>query len=248
MRLLPVLLLLGLALAGCAADDDPAGVVTSPAVPGVKPVLVKSTFQSTAPAQPVVPLLPAEATPAFGLEVGSGTAGAHFAFDLQADGPGTLDFRVVAPDGQVLKETQVEATAKVVVVPQPLQMGSYEVYAESTAQWSINVVMAKFPAGFEAGHVVTVSTPDQTEIEHRFYPQEVQLAADTPARLTLYDYDPHAGTANLQHNIHVPELGVKTDGKTTWGEVRVLDLPGLAAGSYAFECEFHGFTGTLVVA
>lgn len=50
--------------------------------------------------------------------------------------------------------------------------------------------------------------------------------------------------------MYFPDLDIKTQGHTTWGEVHTLDFVApLTPDSYAFYCEFHKkqLTGTLVV-
>lgn len=234
-------------LAGCAdgsakdADLPPQAILPAPG--GDLPSTAKLEFPSSRP--PLVDVLPAQ--PDALVKVPAATGHVHLAFDLQAgEGAGPLALRIVAPNGAEVARHDLTEGGKLVVAL-ALAPGDHRLYATSAAAWTVGLVATAFPASFDEGLRLQVSTPQQTGVEHRFYPDTLRLAPGQPWRITLYDYDPHGGIENLQHNLHFPSLGLRTEGKTTWGEVRVLDLPALAAGSYPFECEFHGFTGTLVV-
>ena len=244
MRTLAISVVAGLLLAGCADDDDDAPPTLTGATrePGPQPTLTKETVQSTAP--PL--MLLGQSEPVLLLEGAQGGGRLLLALDLEA-GASPLRLRLLAPDGSVADQADLTASGKR-VVEMATAAGTYELFAESESTWTVGVVATLFPAGFDEGLRLQVSTPQETQIDHSFRPASLQAAAGEPVRITLYDFDPHTGIENLQHNLHFPELGLRTTGKTTWGEVRVLDVPGLAAGSYAFECEFHGFTGDLVVA
>lgn len=232
------------ALAGCsdAPDQAPTDTIRGPArEPGPLPVQQKMEFTAVAPA--TLPLV-MPTGPAATFDIG-GADRLLVALDL-AGGPNPLTLRIVAPSGSAVYDAQADA-GKLVFEPDA-EAGTYSVFAESTSAWDLGLVVTSFPTGFDEGTRVQVSFPEQDQIEHAFRPARIEAPADQDVRLTLYDFDPHAGIRNLQHNLHFPTLGLRTEGKTTWGEVRVLDLPPLAPGDYAFQCEFHGFTGTLAIA
>lgn len=249
MRLLPAFLLAAALLAGCASPSDGGAPTDSSAIlgderiGGPQPITTKDTFSSTAPA-----LLPAvmPGEPALTFEVPAGGSRVHLAYDLEGTAGPQISVRVVFADGAT-DEVATADPGKRVRVVDSAAAGTASLYAQSDAAWTVGAVVTVFPPGFDEGERVQVSTPQQTQIEHKFFPGTLTVDAESPSRLTLYDYDPHGGIDNLQHNLHFPSLGLETEGKTTWGEVRVLDLPPLAAGTYAFECEFHGFQGQLVV-
>lgn len=241
---LALLAVLAVALAGCSdAPPAPSEMVLTPAPePGPLPSTQKIEFVATAPT--LVPqVMPAD--PAVTFDVGAASR-LLLAFDLAGGGADALQLRIESPSGATLYDDTAEAGK--LVLESVAETGTYEVFAQSRAAWDLGLVATAFPVGFDEGTRVQVSFPEQTEIEHAFQPGRIDGAAGVPQRLTLYDFDPHTGIRNLQHNLHFPALGLRTEGKTTWGEVRVLDLPGLAAGTYAFECEFHGFTGELAIA
>lgn len=237
-----------LALAGCIAQstEDGSGILGPPGEPGPPPVTSKLAFESAAPpAGALVPVLEQEPQPSGTVELPRAMF-VQLAFDF-AGGGDPLDFYLEAPDGQDLLRQSIEEGGKRVAKMQSFEPGTYRVFAQSPSPWTVLLVLTVFPQGFEEGNPLFVSSPGATQVEHRFYPNRIEVPAGGPSRITLYDFDPHAGTSNLQHNLFFPELGLRTEGKTTWGEVRVLDLPALAAGAYAYECEFHGFGGQLVV-
>lgn len=240
------LLAVGLLLAGCAAPASTPSTTSTPAAVngdlGPLPTREKTTFGSTQP--PLLPVM--QAMPAATFTAPDGTARLLLAFDLSSPSPAPLTLRIEGPSG-VVGEAQVTAPGKK-VFEAAAPAGAYRIVAQSDATWTLGLVRTAFPTGFVEGTRLQVSTPESQGIEHFFVPKAITAAADTATRITLYDFDPHAGIDNLQHNLDFPGLNLKTEGQTTWGEVRVLDLPALAPGDYAFRCSFHGFTGTLAVA
>ena len=244
--LVAVLLVSATLFAGCSEDpgDGPGGLfLGSVADPGPLPTQHKATYESTTPA--LLPVSPAMYAGSFA--VPAGTDRVRLAFDLRG-GSEPLDLALVQEDGAAVLQERVTSPGKLVLEHHSLRPGTHRLSAQSASPWTIGLVATFFPEGFNEGLTVMVSQPQQTEVEHRFYPDQLDASAGATTRLVLSDFDPHTGIDNLQHNLHFPELDLRTEGKTTWGEVRVLDLPPLRAGTYAFECEFHGFGGTLTIA
>lgn len=255
MRILAVTALLASALAAGCMDDERTGhgAILGEAVPaGALPTMSKASFQATQPPSGTLPLPnvpgmpPSDAEPVGTLQVQAGMGRLHIALDYAGSGE-PLDVRLEGPDGVTIHEERVMSAGKTVRDLEQVLAGDHKVYATSASPWTVAVVATLFPADSKEGVRLQVSSPEQTEIEHTFVPTRISTRAAEPFRITLYDYDPHAGTANRQHNLHFPTLGLRTEGKTTWGEVRVIDMPPIALGTYPFECEFHGFTGELVV-
>jgi Cupredoxin-like domain len=242
--LVAALLLAATLFAGCSENprDGREAVLGSVGDPGPLPTQHKATYESTAPV--LLPVAPAAYAGSFVVPAGTGRV--RLAFDLRG-GPEPLDLSIVQEDGSAAAQERVTAPGKLVLEHHTLRPGTHRLSAQSASTWTVGLVATFIPEGFREGLTVMVSQPQQTQVEHRFYPDRLEAAAGATTRLVLNDFDPHAGIDNLQHNLHFPELGLRTEGKTTWGEVRVLDLPPLAAGAYAFECEFHGFDGVLTV-
>ena len=251
MRVLVVLVPI-LLLVGClGAKDAPAATAPAKVDLGPKPTMAKFSFDATgAPASPLDPVtMPKPAT--HDLAVPAATGKLHLAIDVGAPtAPGDITVTLADAAGKALYTSAALTGAKKLVadVDAPAE-GAYLVKAQAHGAWKVGVVATFFPVGFQPGHVVMVSFPEQTKVDHSFQPMSVEVKAGEPVRITLYDYDPHAGIDNLQHNLRFTTFDApKTEGKTTWGEVRVLDFTAPSKpGDYPFECEFHHFTGTLVV-
>lgn len=207
----------------------------------------KFSYAVTAPepASPLEPVLGAPERPTRAIPIPSETGRLHLAIDVAGDG--TWAFELRAPDGRVLHSAEGSGDGKLVALVDTPPGGNAQLAFENEGALRVGVVSTAFPAGFQPGQIASVSFPEQTEIDHSFRPARIELPAGQPARITLFDYDPHAGIENLQHNLAIPELGVRTEGRTTWGEARTLDLTPASRGEYAFVCEFHKFSGTLVV-
>lgn len=247
-RAVPLLACIAILLAGCASDgrSDEDAILGEPEPAGPVPSQQKFAFASaTPPMTAILPVMPSEADPVASFLAPSGTGRLLLAFDLTGTGS-PLDLRITDADGRTLHEARITATGKHVAEPLAVA-GRYDIHASSDSPWEVEAVVTAFPVDYVEGLRLQVATRQQTDVEHRFYPMQLTTPGREPFRITLYDFDPHAGTANLQHNVHFPTLGLRSEGKTTWGEVRALDLPPLASGTYPFQCEFHGFEGELVV-
>lgn len=240
-----LLLALVVLLAGCAAPED-APASGAPRLETAALVTSKDTFRVPAPEapSPLAPVLGAPAAFAHELDIPRETGRLHLALDVA--GEGRTQFRLVS-GGRLLATEEIEGGGKLVVLVDTPPGGPARLEVANEGPVEVGLVATSFPAGYQPGKVVTVAFPEQTEIDHSFRPARVALAAHEPPRITLFDYDPHAGVENLQHNLAFPALGAKTEGRTTWGEARVLDFDRPAPGEYRFVCEFHGFEGVLVV-
>ncbi|MEK6985317.1 MAG: cupredoxin domain-containing protein [Candidatus Thermoplasmatota archaeon] len=240
-------LLVGLLLliAGCAAPA-PAGSSGPPVAATQKPLgafpEMEKLFFSAAPA-PLVAALDMEPQATLTIPAASRLL---LAFD--GDGSGSLDLTVRDPSGMTVHTARLSQSGKSVAELRTPAEGTYTIRAQSAANWQIGLVATTFPVGYVEGTRLQVSTPEQTQVEHAFVPTKIAAKSGVASRITLYDFDPHAGIENLQHDLDFPGLKLRTEGKTTWGEVRVLDLPPLAPGDYPFQCSRHGFSGTLAVA
>lgn len=234
---------------GCGQPTETGlapGFVEEPGDPieGPLPTMEKLQFSSSPP--PQLPLL-IPATPAANLSIAKETLQVQLAFDFASEADSALTLRLEDPSGNTLYEDEVAAAGKFVMLLRDVVPSEVRFFAQSDASWSVGLVATSFPVGFIEGLRLWVSEPAQTQIEHAFHPDRLEASAGATTRITLSDFDPHAGIENLQHNLYFESLGLRTKGKTTWGEVRVLDVPALNPGEYAFSCEFHGFTGTLAV-
>ena len=184
------------------------------------------------------------------LPVPEKTCKLHIALDLTPAAPNTdITVSIMDSSGKMVASApQQTAQKKLFLDIDAPAAGTQQVHVVAHGTWKIGVVATFFPEGFQPGHIVTVAFPEQTKIDHSFQHGRIEAKPGETIRITLYDYDPHTGIDNLQHNVFFPTLGLKTEGKTTWGEVRVLDMVvPTTPGEYAFECEFHKFTGVLVV-
>lgn len=261
MKLLAFAAALAALAPGCVGGgDDPAPPPSASAADlGVRPTFAKVSLATPAGAAATAPIddllgNPPQATRP--LDVPDGTAAMRLAIDVApdgeppAEGPYDVTVRVLDAAGAVVYESPKLAQAgKLVADVARAAGGRHTVVAEHHGAWAVGLVAVFLPAGHDPGLVVSVAFPEQTEVDHSFQPARIEAPASKPLRITLYDYDPHAGIENLQHNLFFPTLGIRTEGKTTWGEVRTLDLVAPAQpGTYGFECEFHRFQGALVVA
>lgn len=247
-----------LLLAGCLAQDAPADASPAPGGLGAKPTMSKFSFDATAPpSSPLDAVTGAPKPASHPLEVPAGTGGMLLAVDVSPPAE-----RAGANAGEVTVSVLDASGKEIHAFPRAAQpgklyadvasppAGKLTVQAKTTGAWKVGVVATFFPEGYQEGIEVDIASRDATEVTHDFRPKLVEAKANAPTRITLYDYDPHEGIENLQHNLRfldASKVPQKTEGKTTWGEVRVLDFTTPGPGEYEFECEFHGFKGTLSV-
>lgn len=248
--------------AGClapAADEtvEPAATPLPPALSEALPTFEKIVLSAEADPDPV-----AIATDALGLprederalDVPDGTSRMQIALDVQplaAARPGDeVSVVVESPDGAAVFESGAlaAATKQIAWIEAPAA-GEHRVRVTTKGAWVVGLVAVFEPEGYTPGIAVNVSHPEQTEVDHTFEPATISAKAGVKTRITMFDYDPHAGVENLQHNLYVDGLGAKTEGRTTWGEVRTLDFTATEPGTYAFWCEYHEeqLRGRLVV-
>lgn len=253
--------LLALVAAGCLSPDAPTADIAPASVPALSaslPAFTKFSFSTDvqSPTDPVDAILGRAHEAKRSFDVPAGTGEARVSMDAQPAGQdkatfGDVKLHIADGEGKKVFDGPVMLKAgKLVAFLTAPPAGSYSVVATYRGLWTIGTVVVTTPADYTPGIVVNVSSPEQTQVEHTYYPKEIGAAANTKARITLYDYDPHAGIENLQHNIFIPAIGMKTEGKTTWGEVRTLDFTTPAKpGTYEFYCEFHknSLKGTLTV-
>lgn len=253
-------LLAALLAAGCLAVDPPPAATTpdAPALEAAlsagKPTSTKFVLDVTnASGLPVDDLLGRAREVRKSFDVPDGTGAVQIAIDLTLllGGPSDeMAVRITGPDGEgVFESPATDTSGKLLeIVPAPAA-GAHELVATFRGTWQVGLVATFFPVGYTPGLVLSVSTPDSKEVDHTFHPGELAAKAGRPTRITLYDYDPHAGVRNLQHNLAIEGVPQKTEGRTTWGEVRVLDFAAPAPGRYAYVCEYHeeALRGTLVV-
>jgi plastocyanin len=256
---IPVLLLA--LVAGCisnGASNEPVAPASVAALSTSLPTFTKFSFSTdvTSPTDPVDALLGKSHDLSKTFDVPAGTGEVRVSIDVQPAGQdkaafGDVVLRVKDADGTKAYESGDLAKAgKVVAVISLPKPGTYTLTATYKGVWKVGAVAVSIPLDYTPGLVLNVSSPEQTQVEHTFYPAQVTAKAGAKARMTLFDYDPHAGIDNLQHNIFIPALNVKTEGRTTWGEVRTLDFTApTKAGEYEFYCEFHKamLKGTLTV-
>lgn len=244
--------------AGCLGEspaEEPRAAPDVPALSASKPTFTKLTFatDATDPATAVTDALGQARARSETLAAPGGTGQLQLAIDLAPPAaPPDMEARVLLLDagGATLYETPFVAAQTKFIGWVPLVGGDYELRLESRGAWTVGVVAVFTPTDYTPGIQVNVSFPEQREVDHTFQPSRIEATAGAPTRITLMDYDPHAGTANLQHNLVLPDLEIATEGRTTWGEVRVLDFTAPAtAGEHEFYCEFHEqqLRGTLVV-
>jgi plastocyanin len=251
-----------LAASGCLAPTEPeTEAVAAPGAPSLSsshPAFAKLSFTTnvTSPTDPIDELLgrPHEARDSFDVEAGTGEM--RVSLDVQPAGArdaavGDIKLQLVDPSGKAAFDSPLltKAGKMVVALPSPA-CGEWVIKAAYRGLWTVGAVVVSTPVDYTPGIVLNVSYPEQTEVEHAFYPKRVTTAAGSPTRITLYDYDPHAGIDNLQHNVYLPALDARTEGQTTWGEVRTLDFTAPSKpGEYEFYCEYHksSLKGTLTV-
>ncbi|MFA5860457.1 MAG: cupredoxin domain-containing protein [Candidatus Thermoplasmatota archaeon] len=260
-RFAAVVVLLAAISAGCLTKDEPSPAITAASVPALSvshPSFTKFSFSTniTSPTDPVDALLGRSHEAARTFEIPVGVREARVAIDVQPTAQdkapiGDVKVRMLDSGGVLVFESALlTKSAKFVPILTAPAAGTYSISVTYRGVWGIGVVVVTTPADYTPGIVLNVSSIEQTRVEHTFYPSVLTAQAGAPTRLTLYDYDPHAGVGNLQHNIVIPALDVKTDGRTTWGEVRTLDFKApTKTGTYEFYCEFHKSTlnGTITV-
>ena len=253
-----LLAVVAILLAGCI-QAEPEPVVTAaavvPALSTSLPTLERDMFTTTA-ALPLPEPLAMPATTSREVKVPAGLGWLQIAIDLAPSLTGTAPaeearVRVLDSNGEAVFElAPTTAPTKGFAWLDPPYEATYTVEVVSKGIWDVGLVTVGLPLDYTPGIFVNVSYPEQREIDHSFKPKEVTVGPGERVRFTTFDYDPHAGIENLQHNIFIPAVDAKTEGQTTWGEVRTLDFTApTAPGSYEFYCEFHerALKGTLVV-
>lgn len=244
--------------AGCLAPEpvEPAALVEpEPALSASLPAMTKGSF-ATAPALPLPEPLAQPSVTAETIAVPPGMGWVQIAIDLfpslrGAGGAETATAILYDPAGGIAFEmSPVSAPAKGFAWLEEPAPGDYTLEVTAKGSWEVGFVQVGLPLDFTPGIWVNVSYPEQTEIDHSFQPDTVLVKAGAKTRFTTLDYDPHAGIENLQHNLYFPDLDIKTEGQTTWGEIRTLDFVAPSQpGKYEFYCEFHerSLRGTLHV-
>ncbi|HUR69383.1 MAG TPA: cupredoxin domain-containing protein [Candidatus Thermoplasmatota archaeon] len=252
------LVLAALLFAGClqqAAVPEPEPTPAAAALSASVPEMLREKFMTTT-ALPLPEPLAMPATTTHDVTVPAGLSFFQLAIDLAPSLTGTApaetaSVRVLGPGGDAVFELPpTTAPTKGIAWLDPPTAGAYTVEVVSKGVWNVGLVTVAFPADYTPGRFVNVSYPEQREIDHSFTPKSVTATPGEAMRFTTFDYDPHEGIDNLQHNVFFPDLGVKTKGQTTWGEVRTLDFTApMKPGKYEFYCEFHerALRGTLVV-
>jgi plastocyanin len=258
----PLVLALVLApalVAGCIAKTAEVVPAPRPLSFGAAPTMDKFSFDATAPPSSPLDAVTGGAKPAtHPLKVPEATGSMLFAIDLASPAQrgsanaGDVTVSILDATGkEVFAAPKASAPGKVYADVPALPAGDYTVSAKATGAWKVGVVATFFPAGYQKGVEVDVASREATAVEHDFKPDHVDAKAGAPTRITLIDYDPHEGIDNLQHNIRfldAAKIPQKTEGKTTWGTVQVLDFTApMEPGTYEFECEFHHFKAVLVV-
>ncbi len=258
----PVVVALSLLAAGCAgpasdSTDDDFVVPTAPlstSLPNSARQTLVPTAAGSNPATELIDELTEKETNAMRFVVPENTGWMQLAIDFgdpadQGKPEGDVTFKIEDPAGQLVYDSGAITTWRKVVqrVEQPAA-GEWVGRVVAQGSWKIGLVASTFPEGYTPGLIVNISAPEQTRVEHEFYPAELTIKAGEPARITLFDYDPHYGVENDQHNWAVSDLDVRTAGKSQWGGVYTVDFTPEKAGEYTFECEYHaGMTGTLTV-
>lgn len=258
MRSLVLLLVLASA-AGCLAKSPEALPTPVPVSLGPPPTMDKFSFDATAPPSSPLDVVTGGAKPAtHALSVPDGTGAMLFAVDVSSPAErgnanaGEVTVSLLDASGkEVFVAPRSTVPGKIYADIDAPAAGKYVVQAKATGAWKVGVVATFFPVGYQKGLEVDVASREVTEVTHDFRPARIEAKPATLTRITLFDYDPHEGIDNLQHNIRFLDSGKipqKTEGKTTWGSVKTLDLTTPAeAGDYEFECEFHHFKAILSV-
>lgn len=245
-------------LAGCLAPEEvePAAVLEpEPVLSTSLPLMEKDAFTTTM-ALPLPEPLAQPSVTKKSIAIPDGMGWVQIAIDVApqlrgVSGQEEANVRLLDPAGEVAFEMPpaTESTKAFAWLDEPVA-GEYVLEVTAKGTWTIGFVQIGLPEDFTPGIWVNVSYPEQREIDHSFDPDTVLVKAGEKVRFTTIDYDPHAGIANLQHNVYFPDLDLRTEGQTTWGEIRTLDFTAPAKpGKYEFYCEYHAeqLRGTLVV-
>lgn len=179
------------------------------------------------------------------LTVPAATNRTQLALDVRplAGTSGEIHAQLIGPAGAVLHDWGSTTGARKNVSWHAAPPEGSALLLKYRGSWKAGLVAVYLPADYTPGLEEWVARPEETNVNHTFDRPQLSTRAGAKTRITLFDYDPHPGVENLQHNLAMSGLGVKTPGRTTWGEVRVLDFVAPAQpGRYDFVCEYHAGT------